>query len=349
MPCRKGWMCAPADIDRFGQIVGAYLSGLWMVWVIVHSLYSSQVRAAFFDRVGSAVCRGDGCWRTMRPFQLQLYKGKTMIRRILRTAITLLFTSTCFSTMLSAQPAPGAPPLMVESDDPRVQNRSYLFDDTGEQMPYSVFVSSKVKPDTPAPLVVVLHGLGIGPGFMLRGKILDLAEEGGYILVAPMGYNVGGWWGSPVITFGDAPVEPANLAELSEKDAMNVFAMVREEFNIDPDRTYLMGHSMGGAGTFHLGVKHAQYWAALGPIAPAAFLLDPASLAAVKDTMPVILVHGAADELVPVDLSRRWADWMKENGVEHRYVEVADATHGPIIDAGMADIFAFFAQHRRGD
>jgi hypothetical protein len=46
---------------------------------------------------------------------------------------------------------------------------------------------------------VSLHGLGIGPGFMCCGKALDLAEEGGYILVAPMGYEVGGWYGSPVI------------------------------------------------------------------------------------------------------------------------------------------------------
>jgi hypothetical protein len=33
----------------------------------------------------------------------------------------------------------------------------------------------------------------------------------------------------------------------------------------------------------------------------------------------------------------------------HRYVEVPGATHGPIIEAGMADIFAFFAEHRRGE
>jgi poly(3-hydroxybutyrate) depolymerase len=263
--------------------------------------------------------------------------------------LLLLAAMLLFPAILQAQPAPGTPPRFVESDDPRVQNRTYTFDPTGEEMPYSLFVSSKVAADKPAPLVVVLHGLGIGPGFMLRGKILDLAEEGGYILVSPMGYNVGGWWGSPVVTRDNAPPEPANLSELSEQDAMNVLALVREEFNVDPDRTYLMGHSMGGAGTLFLGVKHAENWAALGPIAPAAFMLQPESLAAIKDSMPVILVHGDADELVPVDLSRRWAEWMKTNGMVHRYVEVPGATHGPIIEAGMADIFAFFAEHRRGE
>ena len=31
---------------------------------------------------------------------------------------------------------------------------------------------------------------------------------------------------------------------------MNVLAMVRKEFNVDDNRTYLMGHSMGGARTY---------------------------------------------------------------------------------------------------
>jgi len=99
---------------------------------------------------------------------------------------------------------------------------------------------------------------------MCRGKALDLAEDGGYILVAPMGYEVGGWYGSPVIPGrGRAgqpppPPPPANLAELSEKDVLNVLAMMKKEFNVDENRTYLMGHSMGGAGALFLGSKHAR-------------------------------------------------------------------------------------------
>src|SRR6185295_11370904 len=46
--------------------------------------------------------------------------------------------------------------------------------------------------------------------------------------------------------------QPANLRELSEKDAMNVLAMVRKEFKIDDKRIYIMGHSMGGAGALYL-------------------------------------------------------------------------------------------------
>ena len=46
---------------------------------------------------------------------------------------------------------------------------------------------------------------------------------------------------------------PANLGELSEKDVMNVLALVRKEYSIDDKRIYLIGHSMGGGGTWHLG------------------------------------------------------------------------------------------------
>ena len=50
---------------------------------------------------------------------------------------------------------------------------------------------------------------------------------------------------------------------------MNVLDMIRKEFNVDENRTYLMGHSMGGAGSIYLGVKYASIWAAIGAEAPA--------------------------------------------------------------------------------
>ena len=60
----------------------------------------------------------------------------------------------------------------------------------------------------------------------------------------------------------------AKVRELSEKDVMNVLKMIRKEFNVDERRTYLMGHSMGGAGTFYLASKYPQIWAAVAAIAP---------------------------------------------------------------------------------
>lgn len=246
----------------------------------------------------------------------------------------------------------------IKSNDPRAQNRTYHFEDTNEELPYCVVVSSKVKKDGKAPLIVSLHGLGVGPGFMCQGRAVDLAEEGGYILVAPMGYNVGGWYGSPVINTngrggrGGAPAgppPPANLSELSEKDVLNVLAMIRKEFNIDENRTYLMGHSMGGAGTLFLGSKYATQWTAIAAMAPAAFRMQPnaaAILTPLKDqSVPVMIAQGDADELVPVTNTRQWVETMKGLQMDYQYDEIPGATHGSVIEKSIPDIFAFFQAH----
>jgi predicted peptidase len=127
---------------------------------------------------------------------------------------------------------------------------------------------------------------------------------------------------------------------------MNVLGIVRKEFNVDDRRIYLMGHSMGGAGTLYLGVKYPSIWAALAPIAPAAFSLNPDSLKAIPG-IPVIFVHGNADEAVPVALSRRWVDKLKELNMTYEYNEMPGVSHGPVITAALPSVYAFFAKHSK--
>jgi poly(3-hydroxybutyrate) depolymerase len=290
--------------------------------------------------------------------------------------------------------------------DPRAESRSYRFEDTGQDLPYCLYVSSKVSERRAAPLIVSLHGMGATPDIMCNTTAVDLAEEGGYILVSPMGYNTTGWYGSPVISMGgagrggagrgagrgapppaaagNAPApaaagggqapgaargapppaaagggrggfgggeQPENLAELSEKDVMNVLAMVREEFNVDDDRIYLTGHSMGGAGTYFLGSKHADIWAAVAPVAAASFMMDGVHAELLQELadaeVPIMVVHGAADEVVAVSNSQTWVATMDEIGMEHEYVELPGVTHGPVITASQEYIFEFFDKHSK--
>src|SRR5579859_3791515 len=179
----------------------------------------------------------------------------------------------------------------------RIEKRTYDFKEAGKEMEYALFVPSSYDKKKKTPLIIALHGLYSNPRQILgyRG-FTDLAEKYGYILAAPMGYNVQGWYGQKP-PFGKP--NPENLYELSEKDVMNVLDIVRKEFNVDPDRTYLMGHSMGGGGTFHLGIKHPDLWAALAPIAPAIFL-KPEELEKIKH-VPIILVQGDEDKLVKIE------------------------------------------------
>ena len=116
-----------------------------------------------------------------------------------------LFTATQiqFGQQPGQQPAPGAAAAAPGARggrgaiDPRIQQRTYTFKDTNEEMPYAVFVSSKVTKDKKAPLIVALHGLGGNQNTMLGKNALDLAEEGGYIVLGVMGYNSSGWYGAP--------------------------------------------------------------------------------------------------------------------------------------------------------
>jgi poly(3-hydroxybutyrate) depolymerase len=82
--------------------------------------------------------------------------------------------------------------------DPRVQNRTYTLTNTDETMPYALFVSSKVTKDKKAPLIISLHGMNGNTLTLMHRLTLDLAEEGGYIYVGPMGYNSSGWYGMPM-------------------------------------------------------------------------------------------------------------------------------------------------------
>jgi poly(3-hydroxybutyrate) depolymerase len=272
-----------------------------------------------------------------------------MTRVLTASNLLRVIGAACLLTLASsagAQPPRG--PMTIEPDA-RVEQRSYRFEDTGEDLAYVLYVSSKVSPDKPNPLIIALHGLGGDGNFLVRNRLVDLAEEGGYIVAGPLGYNVSGWYGSPVIVFGDQPVDPPNLTELSEKDVMNVLAMMREEFNVDPARTYLLGHSMGGAGALFLGQKHTSDWAAVAAIAPAAFMMQPTQreiLGTMRDSrIPVMIVQGGMDTVVPPENTRTWAEAMKELEMPHEYIELPNGDHGNVIGDGMPDIFRFFAQH----
>jgi hypothetical protein len=79
--------------------------------------------------------------------------------------------------------------------DDRVELREYLFTDTGEMLPYAVFVSSKVKKDEKAPMVLALHGFSGNHGTFMRTQCVDEAEKNGYIMVGVMGYSPTGPFG----------------------------------------------------------------------------------------------------------------------------------------------------------
>ena len=230
---------------------------------------------------------------------------------------------------------------------------SVVYENVGVEMEYQMYVPTTYDGSTAYPLMVLLHGLGSNPGGVIRYQgLTDLAEERGYIVAAPMGYNSRGWYGSRgtgrASNRGDAANDPDNLGDLSELDVMNVLAMTLEAYNIDRDRIYLAGHSMGGGGTYHIGIKYPDIWAGLGPVAPAIYT-SPDALSAIRH-IPVIVIQGDEDRLVPVANTRTWVAKMEELGMTHQYVEIPGGDHSRIISRdpdNVKAIFDFFDQHTR--
>lgn len=221
-------------------------------------------------------------------------------------------------------------------DDPRVQHRSYQFPGTGETIPYAVFVPSNYDQSQPASLIVSLHGLGRSHDWLMGYHgFLDQAEAGGHIVVTPLGYIRRGWYGSREI--GD----PEDSIR-SEQDVLNVLQLMRDEFNIDSNRIYLWGHSMGGAGTYHIAAKHPGLFAGLGVAAPApeADASMGQILESIKD-VPILVMQGDKDDLVPVERTRAWVSKMEELGMQHVYVEISGGDHSLLISQNRDNMQKF--------
>ena len=181
--------------------------------------------------------------------------------------------------------------------------------------------------------MVSLHGLGRQYDWLMGYEgMLEYAERDGFIVVTPLGYSRRGWYGSR---------DNGRTGELSEMDVMHVLALVREELNIDDNRIYLWGHSMGGAGTYHLAGKYPDIWAGLGVAAPAPSV-SPDMLKDIAH-IPMIALQGDEDRLVV--RTRQWVAKMEELGMQHVYIEVPGGDHSRFISRSpdtLAKLFAFF-------
>jgi predicted peptidase len=199
--------------------------------------------------------------------------------------------------------------------------------------------------------VVALHGLNITPlQQILFDGTTDFAERHGFIVLAPMGFNLSSWWGSrtgtPVTTAAVKPggdVRYAN-SELAEIDTMALLKSIREQYAVDGDRIYLMGHSMGGAGTYYLGGKYNDIWAGLAPISGAGGIAE--GTAERYTSLPTLVMHGAKDSIVPPATSRRAVAALQAVGAPYLYLEFPDQDHEFWIRRGaaqMENVFLFFS------
>lgn len=196
---------------------------------------------------------------------------------------------------------------------------------------YQVFVPQGPKHGK-RPVIVFLHGSGERGNDNRRQLAVGL---GPYVAAHAADFPA-------IVVFPQAPDE----SEWNDNLAMTLAALdaATREFGGDPDRTYLTGLSMGGYGTWELALREPGRFAALVPVCggivaperrpsmrvtPVAGAADPfAETARRLRDVPIWIFHGARDDVVPPEQSRRLAAALKAAGArDARYTEFPDANH----------------------
>jgi hypothetical protein len=154
---------------------------------------------------------------------------------------------------------------------------------------------------------------------------------------------------------------------LGDQDIQRVIQLAKQQFSVDEDRVYLVGESMGGWGTWNVGTRHPDLFAAIAPVYGGSdyhselteeqlaklnptdrFLEEKGSSWSMADgllNMPILVHHGDVDQSVNVDFSRYGVRMLQRWGYNVRYVEMPGYGHEEL--NVMANIIDWLLQYRR--
>jgi len=188
------------------------------------------------------------------------------------------------------------------------------------------------------PLILFLHGAGErGSNIWMVAKhgppkIDTSATNFPFIVVSPQCPN-GQIWSDDLV-----------LALLDEIEA---------QYPVDLHHVYLTGLSMGGFGTWSLGLSHPERFAAIAPICGGGDYITPLlSEAHHKEALTSLGIwafHGGKDPVVPTLESQRMVDYMKKLGVKDVKLTIyPEALHDSWTQTySNPELFTWFLQHSR--
>jgi phospholipase/carboxylesterase len=181
------------------------------------------------------------------------------------------------------------------------------------------------KGEGPFPTVLALHGwgasahdlIGLAP-ILNRGEALVLSPQGPVgirIPDGPLGY---GWYPLGEGTQG-SPEEFARASDL----VLSFLDAAQQRYPIDPRKIVLLGFSQGGALAFDLALRGGSRFAGLAALSSwfpggVAAQIQPDSA---HQSLPVLVVHGTEDPMVPVGRARESRQRLTELGVLLTYRE----------------------------
>jgi phospholipase/carboxylesterase len=197
-------------------------------------------------------------------------------------------------------------------------------------------------------VVVLLHGYG-ADGADLLGLADPLAPHmPDTVFVAPDApercvNNAFGFQWFPIPWLDGSSEAKANASRLASAAKLDAFldGLLAKE-GIPPSRLILFGFSQGTMMSLHVAPRRVEPVA--GIVGFSGRLLDPDSLAsAARSKPPVLLVHGDADDIVPVVSLSEAGDALSRAGFE-TYAHVMKGTAHGIAPDGLSVALAFMRE-----
>lgn len=157
-------------------------------------------------------------------------------------------------------------------------------------------VPERYDPAVPTPLIVTLHGYtGSGAGHDRSWGISEVADEYNVLTIAPDGEQEPGGDRNRYWNASDACCDFYGTDTDDSGYIRRLIDEVTAEYNVDPGRVYVIGHSNGGFMSYRMAYEHSDVVAAIVSLAGA-------SHAEQRDPPPhpvhVLQVHGTDDATI---------------------------------------------------
>jgi polyhydroxybutyrate depolymerase len=221
--------------------------------------------------------------------------------------------------LIAARSAPALSP-----SSPQVERHTVTCDDRSYE-----YTLSKPKSHDRLPAIMLLHGAG-GQGSEMVELWSSLAEHKHVVLIAPQ-----------------LPRDSS-----FEQKAPAVFRCVLEDAErsaeIDSERVYLFGYSMGGYLAFDGAMFDSDIFAAAAVYAA---VLDPEYYSIVdhaKRKIPIAIFIGDHDRFNSIVRARQTRDFLEKNGFPLHYVELLKQDHSylPVRDRVNDDAWRFLSAYQ---
>ena len=187
------------------------------------------------------------------------------------------------------------------------------------------------------PLILFLHGAGERGTNLAKvavhgpPRIVEAERSFPFIVISPQCPNNQTWSNDTLIALLDEVVK---------------------KYKVDTSRIYLTGLSMGGYGTWSLGLAHPDRFAAIAPICGGGsnigILLPDGKKAKALKSLPVWAFHGAKDEVVRLEESERMVSALRRFGNDAKLTVYPEAGHDSWTETYKnPELYDWFLKHRR--